>query len=37
MAKFNAEYFQTPMGQLHAHVINMTNKIYSHGFISQVR
>ena len=37
IAKFNAEYFQPPMGQLHAHVINMTNTIYSHGFISQVK
>ena len=27
---------QTPMGQLHARVINMTNAV-CHGFISQVR
>ena len=32
---FNAmiQYFQTPMGQLHAQVANMTNAIYYHGFI----
>ena len=26
-----------PTGQLHAHVIDMTNAIYCHGFISQAR
>ena len=25
------------MGQSHAHVINMTNTIYCHGFISHIR
>ena len=28
---------KTPIGQLHAHVINTTNAIYCYGFISQAR
>ena len=37
LLEINAEYFQTPMGQLHARVINTTNAIYCHGFISYSR
>ena len=35
LLKFNTKYFQTPMGQLHANVINITSTIYC--FITHVR
>ena len=34
--EFNAKYFQTRMGQLHVHVINIAITIYRYCFILQV-